>query len=202
MRRQLTSVLCITLMLGTAVWAQSARDRNIEPQRVLDSLQVRPGMVVGEVGAGRGYFTMKLARRVGPAGRVIANDIDKSSLKTLERAASAEGLENIDVLLGGEADPKFKPQSLDLAVMVYVFHDLTRPVALMRQLKEALKPGAVVAILDRDPERYAYDSNHFMKRKAILGKLDEAGFDVETVWTFLRRDNIYMARPRTLPQHE
>ena len=195
-RQHRLMIAAAVLLAFVPLSGQRFRDRHVQPARVLDSLGVHAGMTVGEVGAGRGYFTFKLAARVGETGRVIANDIDREALAALARSASMAGFENIDTLLGNVIDPQFEPHSLDMAVMVYVFHDLTQPVALMRQLKRALKPSAVVAILDRDPERYLPGRAHFMKKRVILAHLAEAGYVVERIYTFLDRDNIYVTRPK------
>ena len=187
--------LAVLLLVAVQAQAQSLRDRWQEPERVLDSLQVHPGMVVGELGAGSGYFTLKLARRVGPTGKVLANDIDALALGRLRRDADKAGLGNIETIVGRETDPRFPPASLGLLVMVYVFHDLSKPVPLMRALEAALKPGAAVAIIDRDPERFPGDEDHFMRREKLVGLLKEAGYRVVKTWTFLARDNIYLALP-------
>ena len=190
-------VAVVLFALVAHAGAQSTRDRWQQPERILDSLHVRPGMVVGELGAGSGYFPLKLARRVGATGKVLANDIDASALARLRRDAKAAGLDNIQTLVGGETDPRFPEKSLDLVVMVYVFHDLKKPVPLMRNLRAALKPGAAVAIVDRDPARYAVDTDHFMARERLVELLREAGFRVVKTWTFLARDNLYLALPES-----
>jgi ubiquinone/menaquinone biosynthesis C-methylase UbiE len=120
----------------------------------MDAIGVKAGMTIGEVGAGNGYFTFKLARRVGPTGSIYANDIDRGALRNIEAGARRRNLENIVIVRGETADPLFPPGVMDLVIMVYVFHELAEPVALLQNLKPSLKPGAPVVILERDPRRF------------------------------------------------
>ncbi len=85
----------------------AARDAELQPERVMDAIGIRPGMVVGEAGAGRGYFTFKLARRVGETGKVYANDIDNDALAHVRERCRDESVRNIETVLGEVADPPF-----------------------------------------------------------------------------------------------
>jgi SAM-dependent methyltransferase len=160
----------------------------------MDVIGVKAGMSIGEVGAGNGYFTFKLAQRVGPTGAVYANDIDRSALRSVEAGARRRNLENIITVRGEVADPRFPPGVMDLVIMVYVFHELAEPVKLLQNLKPSLKPGAPLVILERDPEKVGGSSGHFYHADRILGLVAEAGFELRRVETFLPRDNIYILR--------
>ena len=127
------------------------RDARLQPERVMDTIGIRPGTVVGEAGAGRGYFTFKLARRVGPSGRVLANDIDRAALDHVRRVCRDEGVGNVETVVGEVDDPLFPVSGLEIVVMVYALHDFAHPVVFLRNLKKYLKPGGSVVILDQDP---------------------------------------------------
>jgi ubiquinone/menaquinone biosynthesis C-methylase UbiE len=169
------TALTMILSAGSAAALDdAARDAELHPERVMDAIGVRPGMVIGEAGAGRGYFTFKLARRVGEAGRVYANDIDAGALEYMRERCRNEGVRNIETVLGQVADPLFPAQGLDLVLMVYALHDFAEPQAFLLKLKESLKPGATVVILDRDPEATA--ERHFMIRERLLALFGASGY--------------------------
>ena len=113
---------------------------NLDINRAMDAAGVAPGMVVGEAGAGDGYFTLPMARRVGPAGAVYANDISTRALNRLASSARHEGLANIQVVVGGVDDPRFPRQDLELVVIVHAFHDFSQPVEWLRNVRKYLKP--------------------------------------------------------------
>jgi ubiquinone/menaquinone biosynthesis C-methylase UbiE len=142
------------------------RDARLQPERVMDAVGIRPGMVVGEAGAGRGYFTFKLARRVGASGKVYANDIDAGSLAYLRERCQRDGIENVVTILGRMEDPLFPAGSMHMVFMVNTYHYLARPVVLLRNLIPALKPGAIVAVVEHDPEKSGAE---FQKESRLTG---------------------------------
>ena len=130
-------------------WAtEDTRERVGEATTVMDLLQIRPGMAVADIGAGSGYYTVRLAPRVGPAGRVFAQDIVPEYLAGLRRRVTAEGLTNVTVVQGEAHDPLLPPASVDVALLVHMYHEISQPFGLLANLVPALRPGAVVAILD------------------------------------------------------
>jgi ubiquinone/menaquinone biosynthesis C-methylase UbiE len=182
-----------TLALLVAVCASPAsgrdeaeRDRWLQPERVLDAVGVRPGMVVGEVGAGRGYFTVKLARRVGPEGRVFANDIDEHALTELERRCHDEDLHNVVTVVGEPDDPLLPERALDFVFLVYALHHIDRPTLLLRNLGRCLGDRSVVVVLDEDPE--VSGSGHFLSRQQVFDLFSEAGYERVPLEDFLERD--------------
>ena len=130
-------------------WAnEDQRERAGEAAKVLDFLQVRPGMSVADVGAGNGYYVDRLSRRVGPSGRVLAEDVVPAYLATLQRRVAQAGLSNVQIGLGEAHDARLPPASVDLVVMVHMYHEIQQPFGLLVNLLPALRPGARVAILD------------------------------------------------------
>jgi len=158
----------------------------------LDAIGVKAGMTIGEVGAGNGYFTFKMARRVGPTGLIYANDIDQDALRGIATSAKRRKIEHIVTVRGEVANPLFPPGVIDLAIMVYVFHDLAKPVELLQNLIPSLKPNAPLVILERDPEKMPSAKGHFYDKDKLLKLASEAGFELVRVETFLPRDNIYI----------
>jgi len=169
-------------------------NRRQPPDKVLAAAGVRPGQVVGEVGAGWGRYTVEIARRVGPSGRVYANDIDRDSLEYLRQRCKKAKLANVEVVIGREKDSRFPPGALDLAFMINTYHHLDDPVALLRNLRPALKPGATLVIVEKDPDRSPANPHHGTARKTVVRQAGEAGFELVRVETFLELDNIYIFR--------
>jgi ubiquinone/menaquinone biosynthesis C-methylase UbiE len=170
-----------------------SRDERLQPERVMDAIGVRPGMVVGEAGAGRGYFTFKLSRRVGPGGRVYANDIDEDALGHVRKVCRDEGIANVETVVGEVDDPRFPVTGLEMVVMVYALHDFSRPVPFLQNLKKYLARGGTVAILDQDPG--ASGNSHFMSRERYLELFAESGYELARDERFLERDMLLVFRP-------
>jgi len=158
----------------------------------MDALGIKPGMVIGEVGAGRGYFTFKLSKRVGKDGKIYANDIKQSVLDYIDDKCRERGISNIQTVKGEYNDPLFPGKNLDMIVMVYVLHHLSQPVKYLKNLKHYLKPGAVLAILEQDPGKTHSASGHFHKKEVVLERIKQAGYRLIRIETFLPKDNIYV----------
>jgi ubiquinone/menaquinone biosynthesis C-methylase UbiE len=181
--------------LRAAVQSDS-RDKIEQPEKVMEATGVKPGMVIGEVGAGRGYFTFWLARGVGETGKIYANDIDRSALSYIERRSADEKVANIETVLGTVDEPRFLPASLDMVFMVNSFHDLERPVELLANLRPCLKPDATVVLMDRDPAKVSDRSRHFLTRAEVEETVGRSVFELVRVETFLRDHNLYILRAR------
>ncbi len=162
----------------------------------MDAVDIQPGMTIGEVGAGHGYFTFKLARRVGPGGKIYANDIDRKALQDIEGRAKKENIGNIVTVLGEVERPLFPDATMDLVIMVYVLHDLAKPVELLRNVRPSLKEKAPLVILEKDPEKMSEAAGHFFSKQKLLGIVEKAGYEVSRVETFLARDTIYVCLAR------
>ncbi len=128
--------------------SEDTRERAGEAARVMQLLGIQPGMAVADIGAGSGYYTVRLAQRVGPAGRVFAEDIMPDYLAGLQRRVAAEKLGNVTLALGEAHDPRLPPASVDVALLVHMYHEIDQPFGLLANLLPALRPGGRVAILD------------------------------------------------------
>lgn len=135
----------------TDTWSdERSRDNAGEADTVMRLLGVRPGMMVADIGAGSGYYTVRLARRVGPSGRVIAEDIVPRYLRGLEKRVREMGLGNVSIALGEPADPRLPRASADLALLVHMYHEIEQPYGLLHNLRASLRPGGRVAVIDLD----------------------------------------------------
>jgi len=177
-------------------YQSESRDKIEQPEKVMEATGVKPGMVIGEVGAGRGYFTFWLARGVGETGKIYANDIDRSALSYIERRYADEKVANIETVLGTVDDPRFPLASLEMVFMVNAFHDLERPVELLANLRPCLKPDATVVLMDRDPVRFSDPDHHFLTRAEVEETVGRSVFELVKVETFLRDHNLYILRAR------
>jgi len=173
---------------------EERQNRLQPPEKIMDAIGLKPGMVIGEVGAGWGRFTVHLARRVGEKGLVYANDIDKGALTLLEQRAKESGLGNIKVILGEVHDPHFLPGSLDMAFMINVYNAFEDPGRFLRNIAAALKPGGTLAIVLDDPAKSGGESARSATRDEFLASVDKAGYKVEKEETFLERDGLYVLR--------
>jgi ubiquinone/menaquinone biosynthesis C-methylase UbiE len=191
--RAAAASLLLLVFSPQVIGAQDSRDRYHQPDRVMELMGVEAGMVIGEVGAGSGYFTFHLARRVGETGKIYANDISRRALNSLERRRDREGIGNIETILG-EVDDPLLPQGLDMVFIVNAFHDIADQVALLDSLASSLKPGAAVVIIDRDPEKMGIDSGHVLTREEVLERIEESVFRLDRIETFLVQHLIYIIR--------
>lgn len=127
-----------------------APDRDLwqRPDQIMDAMGVADASVVADIGAGSGWFTIRLARRVGPQGLVYAEDVQKEMTTAISRRVSREGLSNVKPVLGFKNDPNLPPQSLDAALMVDAYHEIENRVAVLSSLARALKPQGRIGVVD------------------------------------------------------
>lgn len=128
------------------------RDAWQHPDRVLDALGVKSGSVVADVGCGRGYFTFKLAERVGPQGKVYAEDLKEDELAEIREKAKKQGLTQIETISGAPDDPKLPAATLDVAMLVDSYHEMHDYDAILASIFRALKPGGRLAMIDGVPQ--------------------------------------------------
>ena len=134
--------------LGADWLDRTERGREEQPDLALDALGIPAGATVADVGAGSGYMTTRLAKRVGPSGRVYANDIQPEMLALLRERVSRERLTNVELVLGDAANPNLPADTIDLILMVDVYHEFSEPQKMLRHMRAALKPGGRLALLE------------------------------------------------------
>jgi SAM-dependent methyltransferase len=166
------------------------------PEKVMDAAGIESGMVVGEVGAGFGRYTVHLARRVGPGGRILANDIDAGALSFLQDRCAKAGIDNVEMVLGKADDAQFPKGSLDMVFMVWTYHWFDQPVAMLGSMISALKPGATVFMVEPDPVRGPGGADHGVSTDRVRREAAEAGFELIRTETFLSEDLIFVLRAK------
>ena len=128
--------------------AEERRDALNEAGQIARALELKPGMTVGDIGAGSGYHTIRLSQLVGPAGSVVAQDVTRDYLIELARRTELLKLTNVQFALGEPHDPRLPASSLDAAILVHMYHEIAQPYAFLYNLTPALKRGARVGIVD------------------------------------------------------
>lgn len=137
-------------IIGDSFSTEDARDRVGEAEEVIRFAGVRPGMTVADIGAGEGYYTVRLSRAVGPRGRVLAEDIVPGVRDRLALRVNRENLDNVAVRLGQPADPKLPNASFDRIFLVHMYHEVDQPYAFLWHLRQGLKSAGLVVVVDAD----------------------------------------------------
>ncbi len=166
---------------------------NQPPEKVMDAAGIKPGMIIGEVGAGRGRFTVHLARRVGTNGKILANDIDAEGLAYLRERCHKAGITNVEIILGEVDDPKYPEGALDMVFMVWTYHYFDRPIAMLKKLIPALKPGGTMVIVEPDPERWG---DHGISPERMRRDAEQTGLEVLRIDDLLPEDLIFILKVR------
>jgi ubiquinone/menaquinone biosynthesis C-methylase UbiE len=183
--------------VGGAGWLERPEREDEEaPSKALDALELKPGMVVADIGAGSGYYSTRIARRVGPTGRVYATDIQQGMIDILDRRIKSEGLTNITTVLGGMDDPKLPPASIDLAIMVDVYHELQQPQVFLQRLKEAFKPNGRLVLLEfrKEDPKVPILEVHKMSVAEVKQEMEAEGFVLDKVIDVLPWQHIIVLR--------
>jgi predicted methyltransferase len=158
------------------------RDRWQRPAEVMDRLGIGPGAVVADVGSGDGYFTFRIAERVGPEGRVYAVDIKKDVLEKIDRRADRERRANIRTIPGSADDPHLPEAALDVAIMVNAYHEMRDYAAMLDAVRRALKPGGRLAIIDHEGRpgqtRRSYQDRHRIAPEVVIDDARARGFSL------------------------
>jgi SAM-dependent methyltransferase len=160
--------------------ANEARLNGLQPpEKVMDAMGLRPGMVVAEIGAGRGRYVMQLADRVGAKGMVYAEDIDEAALSYLRRRCDRWGIRHVTIVRGEVTDPKLPAGVLDRIFIISSYHHFDDPVTLLRNARTALKPDGLLAIGEWAP--IGDRSGEYKTPEQIAAQLRDAGFTLERI---------------------
>ncbi len=188
---------------GQLAEPQEKRFNDVQPpELVMDILGIRPGFIVGEVGAGHGRVTVYIAARVGDKGKVYANDIDAAAVEYLKARCRRQGLANVEVILSLPDDARFPQNSLDLVVMTWVYHHVDDPVPLLKSLLSSLKPWGIVALVEPKPS-LTEDNGRVLTWESVGEEARTAGFTLDAVIEDrLKADNVFVLRPAELGRIE
>jgi SAM-dependent methyltransferase len=175
---------------------RSTREREEAPSQALQLIDIRPGMVVADVGAGSGYMTMRLAALVGPHGKVIANDIQRPMLQIIEGKARAEHLTNVDIVQGSETDVRLPASSVDLVLLVDVYHEFRHPQEMLRSIRRSLKDDGRLVFVEyrkEDPD-IPIAPTHRMSVAEVRTEVTAEGFTFDNLIPGLPRQHIIVFR--------
>jgi precorrin-6B methylase 2 len=209
MKRHPVNKGALGLALMLSCLGLSGRERNAQapaweatvnkrqpPELVLKAIGIKPGSIIGEVGAGTGRYTVEIAARIGPSGRVYANDIDQEALKFLEKRCAGLGLKNVEIVTGSLTETNLPAAALDMVIMVNVVHCLAEPVALLENVGDSLKPDGQVVIVEGNLDKDPSSAGEWFARGKLLKIYQDAGYVLVREETFLPKDNIYFLKKR------
>jgi precorrin-6B methylase 2 len=188
--------------VGGADWLdRGEREMEEHPDAALDAIGLKPGMMVADVGAGTGYMTLRMATRVGPTGKVYANDVQPEMLRRLRQNAAKDKLTNIETVLGTESDPKLPAGKLDLILMVDVYHELSQPQKMLRKMREALNPDGRLVLLEyrKEDPSIPIRPEHKMSVQEVKTEVEAEGFRLDQVIETLPRQHILILRKTSEP---
>ncbi len=168
-------------VMGAAAADWLVRPERVEeehPDQALDALHLQPGSTVADIGAGVGYFTFRMAERVGPTGIVYGQDIQPEMIRLLKENMAARKVTNVRPVLGSYDDPKLPKNALDLILLVDVYHEFSEPVKMVDAMRESLKPNGRLVLLEyrgEDP-RVPIRPEHKMTLKQVRAEIEPQGF--------------------------
>jgi ubiquinone/menaquinone biosynthesis C-methylase UbiE len=186
-----------TMSISGADWLdRSDREREENPEAALNALDIQKGMYVADVGAGTGFFTVRLARRVGPSGRVYANDVQPEMLARLQEHVESEHLNNVETVLGTQSDPKLPAGKLDLILLVDVYHEFSQPQRMLREMKKSLKPDGRLVLIEyrKEDPTIPIRPEHKMSAQEVKIEVEGEGYRLVQTLKTLPRQSIFVFR--------
>jgi putative heme-binding domain-containing protein len=166
---------------------RATRDREDLPEMVLDNLQIPKGAMVADLGAGTGYFTWRLAQRVGPDGKVFAVDVQHDMLDRTAQELKKRNLTNVDLVVGRERNPRLPEGALDLVLAANSYHEFSQPAAMLGAIRRSLKPGGRLVVIEDATEKARTPNNwlYTMSLPELRSEIEAAGFQLDRVLDFL-----------------
>jgi len=185
---------------GAAWLERPEREAEEAPEKALDALAPWTGKVVADVGAGTGYFSLRMARRVGATGKVYANDLQPEMLDMLRTKAAKAGISNVEPVLGSEADPKLPVNALDLVLLVDVYHEFSRPQQMLQHIRASLKPDGRLVLLEyrKEDPSIPIRPEHKMSVKEVRTEVEAEGYKLDRVIETLPRQHIIIFKKWTM----
>jgi SAM-dependent methyltransferase len=157
---------------STQFSTETARDEAGEANLVMDWAGIKPGSTVADIGAGEGYYTIRLSKRVGEKGRVLAQDINRGALQRLGERVSRDRLDNVSIKPGAMDDARLPERSFDRIFMVHMYHEVSEPYAFLWRLLPALNKGGEVIVVDRDRAT----DQHGIPPKLLFCEFESTGY--------------------------
>jgi ubiquinone/menaquinone biosynthesis C-methylase UbiE len=169
-----------------AIFEGPERAQKLQVERVMDLLGIKRGTHVADIGAGSGWFTVRSARRVGSEGVVYAVEINAEYVRHIKRRAKREKLANIRPILGKPHDPLLPRTSIDAVLLLKTYHEIAQPIAFLRRLRPALRPGARLGIIDRSGK----GDDHGVDADVVVKEAGQAGFTLVAQHDFVKSDSV------------
>ena len=169
-----------------SIFEEKGRAKKLQIDRVMDLLGIKSGSSVADIGAGSGWFTVRSARRVGKEGVVYAVEINPKYLRHIERRAKREKLANVRTVLGKTDDPMLPPESIDAVLLLKTYHEIEEPIRWMRRLRAALRPGALVGVIDRK----GIGTDHGVDADVVIKEAARAGYELVEQHDFVDSDDV------------
>ena len=169
-----------------SIFDSPGREERLQINRVMDVLGIVSGKVVADVGAGSGWFTVRAARRVGGGGMVYAVDINPEAIRYVAERAKKEELRNVKTILGKADDPMLPAGSVDAVLLLKTYHEVAQPMALLENLRAALRPGAKVGVIDRNGN----GEDHGVGREVVIREAKASGYKLVEQYDFVKGDKM------------
>ena len=172
------------------------RQREEQPEKAILAFHLKPGMQVGDVGAGTGFYSLRMARAIAPGGVVYAEDIQPGMLERLNSNAAAQHVGNVVTVLGTESDPRLPADKLDLVVLVDVYHEFSRPQRMLDRIHDALKPDGRLILLEfrKEDPSVPIRPEHKMSVDEVRAEVTPEGFHFDEVIDMLPWQHIIVFR--------
>jgi len=167
-----------------SIFEYKDRDKKLQVERVMDLLGMVPGKTVADIGAGSGWFTVRAARRVTPAGLVYAVDINPEAVRYIQQRVVREGIGNVRTILSKPENPLLPARSIDAVLLLKTYHEVAEPVALLKSLRQALRPRARIGIIDRNGN----GEDHGVSRDTVVQEAGQAGYMLTGEYDFVKSD--------------
>src|SRR5580704_1972761 len=169
-----------------SIFDSPGREERLQINRVMDILGVTQGKNVADIGAGSGWFTVRAARRVTETGTVYAVDINPEAIRYIKNRADKEHLPNVKTIPSKPDDPLLPANSIDAVLLLKTYHEVEKPVVLLRNLRASLRPGAKVGIIDRNGN----GENHGVGKEVVTREAGEAGYELIEKYDFVKADGM------------
>ncbi len=179
-------------MSGADWLVRPEREAEEKPDLALDGMGIKPGMKIADMGSGVGYMTLRMAKRVGPTGKIYGVDLQPGMLQKLKENAAKAGVTNVEPILSTVDDPKLPANSVDMILMVDVYHEFSQPQAMIRKLREALKADGRLILLEYRAEDPSIPINpdHKMTVGQVKAEIEPEGFKLQTPIENLPRQHL------------
>jgi SAM-dependent methyltransferase len=169
-----------------SIFDSPGRDQRLHISRVMEILGIAPGKSVADIGAGSGWFSVRAAQKVGERGIVYAVDINPEAIRYVDDRAKKEQLHNIKTILSEPDNPSLPADSVDSVLLLKTYHEVAKPITLLRNLRASLRRGAKVGVIDRNGN----GENHGVGREIVIREANEAGYRLLAQYDFVKDDKM------------